>query len=74
MESHEVIIETLRAVTTTTGLIVHAELDKNIYERGIRIPDKDMKTLEDTGILTRHDFHGDWNYSINPRDTPKQPT
>jgi hypothetical protein len=71
LESHEVIIETLKAVTTTTGLTVHAELDKNIYERGIRIPAKDMKTLEDTGILTRHEFHGDWNYSINPRDTPK---
>ena len=74
LESHEVIIETLKAVTTTTGLTVHAELDKNIYERGIRIPAKDMKTLEDTGILTRHEFHGDWNYSINPRDTPKEPT
>ena len=53
LESHEVIIETLKAVTTTTGLTVHAELDKNIYERGIRIPAKDMKTLEETGILTR---------------------
>ena len=74
LESHEVIIETLKAVTTTTGLTVHAELDKNIYERGIRIPAKDMKTLEDTGILTRHEFHGDWNYSVNPRDTPKEPT
>jgi len=74
LESHEVIIETLKAVTTTTGLTVHAELDKNIYERGIRIPAKDMKTPEDTGILTRHEFHGDWNYSVNPRDTPKQPT
>jgi hypothetical protein len=74
LESHEVIIETLKAVTTTTGLTVHAELDTNTYERGIKIPKKDMKTLEDTGILTRHEFHGDWNYAINPRDTPKQPT
>ena len=74
LESHEVIIETLRAVTTNTGLTVHAELDTNSYERGIRIPDKEMTTLETTGILTRHDFHGDWNYSLNPRDTPKQPT
>ena len=56
------------------GLTVHAELDKNSYERGIRIPDKDMKALEETGILTRHEFHGDWNYSLNARDTPKQPT
>ena len=38
LESHEVIIETLRAVTTTTGLTVRAELDRNSHERGIRIP------------------------------------
>ena len=24
-----------------------------------------MKTLETAGILTRHKFHGDWNYTIN---------
>lgn len=74
LESHEVILQTLRAVTTTTGLSVHAELDTGTYERGIKIPDKEMKSLETTGILTRHDFHGDWNYTVNPRDTPETPT
>jgi Rhodopirellula transposase DDE domain len=73
LESHEVIIETLRTVTTTTGLTVHAELDTNTYPRGIKIPDKNIRTLETQGILTRHDFHGDWNYTITP-DTPNQPT
>jgi hypothetical protein len=31
-----------------------------------------MKALTDTGILTRHDYHGEWNYSLNPprSDTP----
>ena len=38
LESHEVVIETIRAVTTTTtGLKVHAELDTNTYQRGIKI-------------------------------------
>ena len=37
LESHEVIIETLRATTTSTGLTVHAELDTGTYERGIKI-------------------------------------
>jgi hypothetical protein len=73
LESHEVVIETLKAVTTKTGLTVHAELDTNTYARGIRIPDKDMKALETKGILTRHEFHGDWNYTLTP-DTTTRPT
>ena len=76
LESHEVVIETLKAVTTKAGLTVHAELDTNTYPRGLRIPDKDMKTLETKGILTRHHFHGDWNYTLTPDTTtrPTQPT
>jgi hypothetical protein len=32
-----------------------------------------MQALEDSRILIRHDFHGEWNYSLrpNPDDTPK---
>jgi hypothetical protein len=74
LESHEVVIETLKAVSTTTGLSVHAELDTNTYPRGIKIGDQDMKALETIGILTRHEFHGDWNYSINPTTRPTTPT
>lgn len=74
LESHEVVIETIRAVATSTGLTVEAELDTNTYERGIKIPDKDMKALETSGILTRHDFHGDWNYTIAPATRPTAPT
>jgi hypothetical protein len=74
LESHEVIIETLRATTTTTGLTVHAELDTNTYPRGIKIPDRQMKTLETDGTLTRHDFHGDWNYTLNPTTRPNAPS
>ena len=74
LQSHEVVIETIRAVTTTTGLTVHAELDEGIYPRGIKITDKDMKALETTGILNRHSFHGDWNYTIHPRHAQGKPT
>src|ERR1035437_8020060 len=28
--------------------------------------DAQMKTLHDTGALHRHDWHPDWNYSLNP--------
>jgi len=74
LESHEVVIETLQAVSTTTGLTVHAELDTNTYPRGIKISDQDMKALETTGILTRHEFHGDWNYGMSPTTRPTTPT
>lgn len=67
LTSHEVIVETIAATTTTTGLTVRAELDENEYPTGVKIPDKQMKALETSGILTRHDFHGEWNYTLHPR-------
>jgi hypothetical protein len=74
LESHEVVIETLKAVTTSTGLTVHAELDTSTYPRGIKIADRDMKALETTGVLTRHEFHGDWNYTLRPATRRTEPT
>ena len=65
--SREVIIETISAVTTRTGLKVTAVLDTGLYPKGIRIPDKDMKAFE-ARHLQRHEFHGNWNYTI-----PAQP-
>ena len=58
---------------SSTGLTVRAALDDAAYPTGVKIPDKDMKTLEANGILIRHDFHGEWNYTLNPGadDTPK---
>ena len=72
LTSHEVIVETIAAATTTTGLTVRAALDQTVYPTGIKIPDKTMKNLETNHILTRHDFHGEWNYTLNPptNDTP----
>jgi len=63
LTTHEVVIETISAVTTRTGLKVTAVLDTGTYPSGIKIPDKDMKIFE-AQHLRRHDFHGDWNYTI----------
>jgi hypothetical protein len=63
LESHEVIIETISAVTTRTGLTVKAVLDTGIYPKGIRISDRKMKAFE-ARHLVRHEFHGNWNYTI----------
>ena len=75
LTSHEVVVETIAATTTATGLSVQADLDTSSYPTGITIPNRDMKALTDTGILQRHDFHGEWNYTFHPYpgDTPDTP-
>jgi len=60
LTSHEVIVNTIAATTTRTGLRVRAELDTSAYATGIKISDRQMKALP----LTRHDWHGDWNYTL----------
>jgi hypothetical protein len=63
LTSYEVIVETIGAVTTKTGLTVEARLDLGSYPKGITISDKDMAVFEKT-LLNRHTFHPDWNYTV----------
>lgn len=71
LTSHQVIVETITATTTRTGLSVRAELDTAEYPTGIKISDKQMADLE-RDVLRRHDFHSEWNYSLHPQpDTPE---
>jgi len=62
--SHDVIVQTIAATTTRTGLRVHAELDTSTYPTGLTIPDSTMKALSESGTLTRHEWHPDWNYTL----------
>ena len=66
LASHEVIVNTIAATTTSTGLSVHAELDTSQYPTGVKITDQQMKALAADGTLTRHEWHPDWNYSLHP--------
>src|SRR6266487_569185 len=63
LTSHDVIVATIAATTPRTGLRVHAELDTSTYATGIQISDRQMDALP----LTRHDWHGDWNYCLGPQ-------
>jgi hypothetical protein len=65
LTSHEVIVQTIAATTTRTGLTVDAELDTASYPKGIKITAQQMNDLEQRA-LRRHDFHGEWNYSFIP--------
>ena len=68
LTSHEVIINTIAATTTKTGLTVTAELGTGTYPTGIKITDREMKSFE-KARLNRHHFHGNWNYTIDPVTT-----
>lgn len=62
LTSHEVVVNTIGAVTTSTGLTVHAELDPGQYPTGVTVPDEVMERLP----LTPHEWHGTWNYTLRP--------
>ncbi len=62
LTSHEVIVNTIAATTTRTGLTVHAELDTSQYSTGVTVSDQQMASLP----ITCHDWHGDWNYTLHP--------
>lgn len=64
--SYRVIVALISATTTITGLTVHCELDETHYPKGIAISDEQMASLN----ITRHDFHGEWNYTIHPSNSP----
>jgi hypothetical protein len=61
LTSHEVIVNTIAATTTRTGLTVSAELDTGDYPKGIKISDREIQNPEKQNVLRRHDFHGEWN-------------
>jgi hypothetical protein len=65
LTSHEVVVQTIAATTTRTGLTVKAVLDDNTYPTGLRITDRQMRELLRRHII-RHEFHGDWNYDVHP--------
>lgn len=63
LASRQAIVELIGSTTTRQGLTVRAALDTNSYETGIKVSDSELAQVK----LTRHDFHGDWNYTIKPR-------
>jgi transposase len=62
--SHEVIVNLIASTTTKTGLRVECSLDKNLYPKGIEVSKEELSKLN----IIREDFHGEWNYSLIPRN------
>jgi transposase len=61
--SQEVIVNLIASTTTRTGLLVKAAIDTNQYPTKIKVTDEQLKRLR----LKRHEFHGDWNYTLAPK-------
>jgi hypothetical protein len=61
--SYQVIVELIAATTTAAGLKVRCQLDLNLYPTGIKVSDAELEAVN----LTRHAFHGEWNYTISPK-------
>jgi hypothetical protein len=57
----ETIVNLIANTTTEKGLKVKAVKDTNIYQKGIKVSDDEMKNIN----LKKDDFHGKWNYVID---------
>jgi Rhodopirellula transposase DDE domain/Helix-turn-helix of DDE superfamily endonuclease len=66
LTSHDVIVNSIAATTTRTGLTVQARLDGRSYPTGVQVTDAQMAALP----ISRHPFHGDWNYTLHPTADP----
>ena len=47
---------------TTKGLKIRADRDEGYYPLGVKISNKELAAVP----LARHEFHGEWNYTIRP--------
>ena len=63
LTSHEVVVNLIENTTTRRGLRVKAALDTATYATHRQISDEELREL----YLSHDAFHGEWNYSITPR-------
>ena len=59
--SYETVVNLIGNTQTKTGLRINAKLDPRTYEKGIKVTDEQMESIQ----ITRHKDHPQWNYTIN---------
>jgi len=64
--SRAVIVDLIGHVRTNSGLRINAELDTGSYPQGLKVSDEELARVR----LEKAEFHGDWNYTINPTTPP----
>jgi DDE family transposase len=60
LETYQTIVSLIANTTTTTGLTVRADLDLNIYPTKRKVTNQEKASIP----IRRHEFHGNWNYTI----------
>lgn len=64
LETYQTVVNLIAGTTTTTGLTVRCELDPSLYPTKIKLTQQQKESIP----ITRHDFHGEWNYAIRPAE------
>jgi hypothetical protein len=64
LETYQTVVNLIANTTTTTGLTVRCELDPSLYPTKIKLTQQQKESIP----ITRHDFHGEWNYAIRPAE------
>jgi len=62
LTTYRTVVELIAATTTRTGLKVQAALDTDYYPTGVKVSDAELAAVP----LQRHEWHGEWNYTIAP--------
>jgi hypothetical protein len=68
LETYQTIVNLIANTTTTTGLTVQCQLDPNLYPTKLKLTDAQKKAIP----ITRHHFHGEWNYTIHAQRPPQK--
>ena len=64
LRSRAIVVNLIGNTTTETGLRIEAELDTDVYRTGIKVSDEEFAEVQ----LQKASFHGEWNYTIAPRN------
>jgi hypothetical protein len=69
LRTFDILLACIRGTTTRTGLEVQAFLVEQVYQRGVKVTDQVMRTLN----LERHVTCPNWNYTLRPRSVSAVP-
>jgi DDE family transposase len=64
LDSRAIVVNLIGPTTTEAGLRIQAELDPNADRTGIKVSDQELAAVR----LEKASFHGEWNYTIAPRE------
>ena len=70
LETIEIIVSLIASTTTKEGLSVRCQVDPNTYDKGIRVTDDELESLN----IVHDAWHGEWNYVVYPQPTASKCT